>query len=294
MSFPFLFIVLVSFTLYAQAAHAPRSGYCAVRYPVVLVHGISFSPNTPAVGYWGTIPRLLRSDGARVYLSGQLVYGSHEENAAMLKERIHAVLRESGAQRVNIIAHSKGGIESRYMISKLGMGPHVASLTTLCSPHRGSVVADALYREMNSSMNLSFLLAGCATFLSAVSGDHHAAPYIAGAQLSTAYMTEFNKTVVDDPAVYYQSYASRINEDYPSPGWASLYLFVYGQAGENDGVVSVSSARWGEYGGIISAGAFQHLSHSEVVCVAKRPGMDDAVVYGFYRTLVADLKSKGF
>ena len=39
-------------------------------------------------------------------------------------------------EKVNIIAHSKGGLDARYMISKLNMGEYVASLTMISSPHR--------------------------------------------------------------------------------------------------------------------------------------------------------------
>lgn len=47
---------------------------------------------------------------------------------------------------MNIIAHSKGGLDSRYLISGLHMAPYVASLTTICTPHRGSMLADLLMK----------------------------------------------------------------------------------------------------------------------------------------------------
>lgn len=40
---------------------------------------------------------------------------------------------ETGCEKVNIIAHSKGGLDSRYAISRLGMDQYTASLTTINS-----------------------------------------------------------------------------------------------------------------------------------------------------------------
>ena len=51
------------------------------------------------------------------------------------------ILEAEGVCKVNIIAHSKGGLDSKYMIENLGMEDHVASLTTLCTPHKGSPIA---------------------------------------------------------------------------------------------------------------------------------------------------------
>lgn len=69
-----------------------------------------------------------------------------EENAGILREKIFEILRENGEEKVNIIAHSKGGLDSRYLISGLHMAPYVASLTTICTPHRGSMLADLLMK----------------------------------------------------------------------------------------------------------------------------------------------------
>ena len=40
--------------------------------------------------------------------------------------------------KVNIIAHSLGGLDARQMLTHLGMGSRVASLTTVGTPHRGT------------------------------------------------------------------------------------------------------------------------------------------------------------
>ena len=94
---------------------------------------------------FGHIERFLRSKGYSVYTSDADGVGSIENNALQLKRQILKIIRESGAKKVNLIAHSKGGLDSRYMIEHLNMGKYVSSLTFLCTPHYGSEIATKLY-----------------------------------------------------------------------------------------------------------------------------------------------------
>ena len=104
---------------------------CQTRYPILLLHGLNCRDEQ---GCWGRIPVLLRRHGARVYLGGQDSYGSIQHNALVLKRGLRKILAEEGCEKVNIIAHSKGGLEARYLISSLGMADQVASLSTVCTP----------------------------------------------------------------------------------------------------------------------------------------------------------------
>ena len=57
-------------------------------------------------------------------------FGTVKTYAAQLKEEILTVVREAGADKVNIIAHFNGGPDAKYMIRYLEMAPYAASLTT--------------------------------------------------------------------------------------------------------------------------------------------------------------------
>ena len=70
------------------------------------------------------------------------------KNSGELAERIRQIVEETGCEKVNIIAHSKGGLDSRYAISECGMGKYVASLTTINTPHRGCEFADYLLSKI--------------------------------------------------------------------------------------------------------------------------------------------------
>ena len=58
-----------------------------------------------------------------------------------LAARIRQLVEETGCEKVNIIAHSKGGLDSRAAIAHCGMAPYVATLTTINTPHRGCIFA---------------------------------------------------------------------------------------------------------------------------------------------------------
>ena len=115
------------------------------RYPLLLVHGFAMK-DTFFMRSFGRIDRLLRIQGYQVYSSNIDAVGSVEGNAAQLKAEIERICAETGAEKVNIIAHSKGGLDAKHMIRQLDMAGRVASLTTLCTPFRGSPIASFILR----------------------------------------------------------------------------------------------------------------------------------------------------
>lgn len=133
------------------------SNECNTRYPIVLIHGLGFR-DRKHLNYWGRIPSTLQSCGAAIYYGNQDSHGSVENNAAQIKQCIMEILEEIHCEKVNLIAHSKGGLDARYLISALGMEDCVASLTTISTPHHGSKSVDLLL-----SMP-AFLVKICACF----------------------------------------------------------------------------------------------------------------------------------
>ncbi|WP_461256971.1 esterase/lipase family protein, partial [Treponema sp. R80B11-R83G3] len=118
-----------------------------VKYPIVLVHGI-IAHDRPSVNrYWGKIPETIRETGAKVYFGNTDSWGDYESNAEILKTTIDKVLDETNSEKVNILAHSKGGLDSRYLIRKYNYGDKVASLTTISTPHHGAELSDFLHRQ---------------------------------------------------------------------------------------------------------------------------------------------------
>jgi pimeloyl-ACP methyl ester carboxylesterase len=60
------------------------------------------------------------------------------ENAAALQRYIEGVKRRTGAQFVDLVAHSMGGLVARYYVARLMRERDVAQLLMLGSPHGGS------------------------------------------------------------------------------------------------------------------------------------------------------------
>ncbi len=123
---------------------------CDTKYPILLVHGVFFRDSN-FFNYWGRIPETLISNGAKIYYGGQQSAASVEESAKELTEKIRTIVNDTGCGKVNIIAHSKGGLDSRYAISCLGADKYTASLTTVNTPHKGCQFAEYLLNKVPDS-----------------------------------------------------------------------------------------------------------------------------------------------
>lgn len=275
---------------YLLDAARVENAVCRTRYPVVMVHGIFFR-DWQYMNYWGRIPRALKRNGAVVYYGKQQSSLAIADSAAELKAELERVLAETGAEKVNIVAHSKGGLDSRYVISKLGMADRVASLTTINTPHRGCQFADALLGSLPGWL-IDFA-AKRYNKLFAMLGDEQP-DFLAGVtDLTAGACARFNEEVTDAPGVYYQSIMSKMRNFTSAFFPLSLsYLLAKKYEGENDGLVSVSSAVWGNYLGLLSAGR-KGISHADMIDLTHKDikGFD---VSEFYVGLFAGLKEKGF
>lgn len=103
----------------------------------------------PGVQYWRGITDAMRANGMEVIIASVPATGSIEERALKLGKDIAA---KADGKSVNIIAHSMGGLDARYMISRLQPdNVKVLSLTTIASPHRGSAFADYVFQEIGEA-----------------------------------------------------------------------------------------------------------------------------------------------
>ena len=114
------------------------------KYPIILVHGIAIR-DSKILRAFGKIEKRLSDAGFSVYTASTDAFGTIENNAEQLKGIILGILDGTGCEKINIIAHSKGGLDSKHMIARLGMSDKVASLTTLSTPHKGSPVATKIW-----------------------------------------------------------------------------------------------------------------------------------------------------
>lgn len=238
----------------------------ALRYPILLAHGMGWRDDR-FIGYWGRIPRILTEQGERVYLSRQDSNGSIEGNAGQMKKSLSAALEDSGTEKVNIIAHSKGGLEARYLISSLDCREKVASLTTLSTPHNGSVTVDALMKHLRPAIRL-----GCkaADIYFKIAGDKQPDTYSAVCSFETENAERFNIENPDLPEVYYQSYAFVMKGCLSDITMLIPWLTVNCFEGENDGLLSPSAVIRGEFRGVCKGSGKRGISHCDEIDMRRR------------------------
>ena len=291
----FIIISLIGSFLLVQCTSQKeiKHNICSTKYPIILVHGIAFRDDVPLLKYWSKIPKKLKQNGAIVYLAHQDAFNSHIESALQLKNRVTEILEETGAEKVNIIAHSKGGIEARYMISKLNMHDKVASLTTLATPHRGSALADTIFDFLKKT-NFTDKALLIAKKYAKIIGDKQPNAFLAGTELTMEYMQHFNKSVQDIPSVYYQSYGGVVSEKYPAWHIRIQYKIMQKSEGDNDCIVSKKSYKWGDFKGVVKSSDDFGISHFDIVGMRYISSVSSFDANYFMINIVKELKDKGF
>ncbi len=272
---------------------------CKTRYPILLLHGMGFHDRLPIHAYWGRIPKMLRRHGAQVYFGGQDGNATILYNARQLVPVIHRILRETEAEKINIIAHSKGGLEARYLVSTLGMGDVIASVTTLATPHNGSLAIDRLLKGIP---HLIFLGSAVTDLGRRCLGDHNPRTYDCIRCFTTDYMRRFNRRNPDDPRVFYQSYAFLMEHAWSDPVMSVPYLLNLLFDGESDGLVTPQNAKWTNFRGIYTGTGGRGISHPDETDYRRRPFAKGTPAQAhaisdmaeFYLRIAEDLKRRGF
>ena len=264
---------------------------CKTKYPILLVHGVFFR-DFRYLNYWGRIPKELKRNGAAVYYGQQQSAASVEDSGRELAERIREILDETGCEKVNIIAHSKGGLDSRAAIAHAGCAPYVATLTTINTPHRGCIYAEYLLNKVPEAARQKVAAAYNATLKRL--GDENPDFLAAVTDLTESACLARNETTPDMPGVLYESVMSHCRKarhgKFPLN---ATYPVVKHFDEKNDGLVSVDSAKWGTRFTLLEPVGKRGISHGDVVDLNREniPGFD---VREFYVNLAADLKKRGY
>jgi triacylglycerol lipase len=205
------------------------------RAPIVLVHGL-LGFDRISVGrlelkrYFPGIDAQLEAAGHRVCTAR---LSRTRGVAARAQELRQFILRRYPNEPVHIFGHSMGGLDARFMISKLDMGDRVLSLTTIGTPHRGCSFAEWGIRS------LGWFLKPILRLLR-ISSD-------AFYDLTPEFCRRFNEAVPDVPGVRYLSVAGECDESLLGPIFRLPSRIVRNIEGPNDGIVSVASAAYGEH-----------------------------------------------
>lgn len=266
-----------------------------LRYPLLMIHGMGFR-DRKHINYWGRIPRRLEQLGCRIFYGYQDSNAGVEDNAEIIARRIREIISETGAEKLNIIAHSKGGLEARYAISTLGCGEYVASLTTINTPHNGSKTVDLLMKLPKWLMRAALKLADGWFFLL---GDKKPNTYAAVSAFTTEAAAEFNRNQKDAEDVYYRSYAFTMKHPFGDIFMWLSSAIVWAIEGQNDGLLTPAAVKYGDFRGVFTGVTGRGISHCDQVdmrrcrLTKKRDeGVSDIVE--FYEALVQELSEMGY
>jgi triacylglycerol lipase len=255
----------------------PTRKRCVPRHPVVFCHGMlamtMLRMQVPEESnYFSRLRPFLRERGIEALYPNVEPTGGIAARAEQLRDSI----RHWTDQRINLVAHSMGGLDARFLITHLGMADRVASLTTIAAPHCGTTVADWFCLNFRQRVPLLLTLEA---FGINVDGFR---------DCRTDMCRLFNERTPDAPGVRYLSYTASVPSSRVSPLLRRAWNILTPAEGANDGLVSMRSAVWGEVIGTLTADHFAQTPDGLFV----RPHENfDAV--SFYSRLLEDLAHRG-
>ncbi|MGM0704923.1 MAG: lipase family alpha/beta hydrolase [Bacteroidota bacterium] len=267
----------------------PQPAIIPTHLPVVMMHGFGIGGSFRRGGHLHEQAMYLRMRGVRAYAPNVSPYNTVRARCQTWKHHIEHVLHETGADAVSLIAHSMGGLDARFLISQMGLHDRIGALVTIATPHRGSELANLVLQQPDAVRSW---MADMADWLGTHIIENGSANSLQTVrELTPSFMTHsFNPNVPDHPNVHYWSYAGRAGRDTNVPLTPLLRYFnayLYEREGCNDGFVSVESAKWGTFKGVLDA------DHIRQVGMDAGFGGADFDANTFYADVALDLADVG-
>lgn len=259
-----------------------------LNHPVLLCHGYGAIASLIKPSPLYDVALLLRSHNVLTFAPNIVPYAKIETRAMGWVKLIEKLTADLPGGKVNVVAHSMGGLDMRYALSKMEVSEHIASFTTVCTPHRGTSLAELTLKTPEAIRDK------LADFLDWM-GDRiypqtKSDSVGSAAQLTREYITEtFNPNVPDVADIPYYSYSSAVGKGTTEPiRVIARYQnkHIYNQEGPNDGMVSVESAKWGEH---IKTSNLSHLEQMNMRVKDER----QSLYHDFWLDVVKMLHKKG-
>jgi triacylglycerol lipase len=240
--------------------------------PVVLVHGLFGFDSIGIAGvkleYFRGIAAHLATIGCHAHAVRLPPSRSVPDRARMLVD----LIGELPHDRIDVVAHSLGGLDARYALAHLGLAARVRSLVTVGTPHRGSPLANLTDRGP---------LAVARRTLAALGISLDALDW-----LSTSELASFNRDIPDVAGVRYASVVGGIRDARTPVALpiAASHAYLRRVTGPNDGLVPMSSQYWGETLAEIEADHFAQIGWR----LSLRSTFDALGLYGFIVARLGD------
>ncbi len=227
----------------------PEPEIVRLKHPVLLCHGYGAITSLVKPSPLYDVALLLRMHNVLAFAPNIVPYAKIETRAESWVRLITKITEQSPTGKVNVVAHSMGGLDMRYALAKLDIEKRVESFTTVSTPHRGTSLAELTLKTPEAIRDK------LADFLDWM-GDHiypqtKSDSVGSAAQLTRRYVNEvFNPETPNVTDIPYYSYSSAVGKGTTEPirviaRYQNRHIFE--EEGPNDGMVSVESSKWGEH-----------------------------------------------
>ena len=232
----------------------PQPPLVRTRHPVVMLHGFGALANIMQCGVLHAEAMHLRGRGVLAYAPHVNPYDTIDVRATAWAERLEAILAETGAEKVNLVGFSSGGLDARWMATELGWADRIASLVTLSTPHRGTALPQYV---LDRPDRLRDFAVGVMDFLGRAAYET-VPPRTRDALVELCPDAVLARFDPDEtlPGIWCASYTACAGKGTPTPISPPLLVpnrVLYALAGVNDGIVPTSSMPWGEPLGMLDA-----------------------------------------
>lgn len=300
----------------ASSEHASTDP-SAAPYPIVLAHGFFGFEDFAGVDFiqyfQGVRADLAARGETRVFTPTVDPFNDSVTRGKQLQAEVEDIVRRTGSRKVNIIGHSQGGLDARYVAHE--RPDLVASVVTFATPHHGTPLADHFARLDHPFT--SWALDGAVQILGAPLWERigrDTSIVRSFRQFSSANIARFNRDYPDVPGIPYWSLTGRTagslggdacaaphappfvarwreTRDTTEPLLKVPQVLLSGWSGApNDGLVLVESARWGTFLGCVPADHFDEIGQ----LFADPAGLGNGWSHlDFYADLVAFLRREG-
>ncbi|MFT9488437.1 MAG: esterase/lipase family protein [Tepidibacillus sp.] len=200
--------------------------------PLLFVHGLHSSSkkwfkNTNQSGHNDMYQLAKRAGYPTAFVDLNTDQESIWENGKILSQRIKEIYHFFGNKKINIIGHSKGGVDAQTALIFYQSYEYVDRLITLGTPHYGSPLADLAFSDKGRHLAKLLAYNDLGTY-----------------QMQTGYMQKMREKIdvmaKKKPIAYYTIYGVDATNHLSSYlHWSGKYLSQYGA---NDGVVLVKDA----------------------------------------------------
>ena len=267
----------------------PQPELLKTKYPIFLCHGFGAIGSLLKPSPLHDPCMMMRERGITAIAPNVVPYASIDTRAKNWERLINQVCTQYGFEKVNVVAHSMGGLDMRYAIEHLDVAGRIASLTTVASPHHGTFLADLVLKTpeiLTEKIGEVADWLGNNIYPGEKSDVLHSVE-----QLTREYVQDtFNKITPDSGKVPIFSYGAAVGKgtNYSlNPIFKFQNVQIFEKEGPNDSFVSEESAKWGEYLGTI------HISHMHQINV--QVGKDVRPRYNeFWIGVVKRLGEMGF